>query len=81
MKLTFGRNAQQERHTFRHCVGAALDTAEVLRLVSQDLESRWELLNAGLFAGQVMCAGVLLEYRALKFADGTINVGRITILP
>jgi hypothetical protein len=36
-------------------------------------------LPAGLTTGTVNVAGKLLTYNAYKLADGTINVGRVTV--
>lgn len=78
MHVQFGRNSAQAAHAFRHCAAAGLDRQSVLAAIVAQLKVRYAALHAGANRYQVSFGGIWIEYIAYKFADGAINVGRIT---
>lgn len=79
MLIEFGRNSNQISHTFRHTDAEGLQRAEVRAAVSAHLYAMQADLPEGGCAGDVQVKGVRLEFRAYKFRDGNIHVGRITL--
>ena len=77
--ISFGKNENQVHHTFRHIDEAGLNRGEVSQAIRQDLGTT-NKLPQGLNRGTIQVQDKVLEYRAFKFNDGTVNVGRITIL-
>lgn len=77
-KVRFGKDANQERHAFRHTDKAGLDREAVRDAIKKDLSKQAETMKEGLVNGQVKVNGINVDYAAFKFSDGTINVGRIT---
>lgn len=77
MRVRFGNNENQRSHTFRYIVDAGLDRIAVQQAIELDLQS--VSLLEGLNKGKLEFSGMVLHYHAFRFADGSINVGRITI--
>ena len=80
-KVRFGKNENQEYHAFRHVDEAGLDRQAVRDSIKQDLSRVGDSLKEGLYEGRVSVNGTQVDYNAYKFADGSINVGRITTPP
>ena len=68
----------QVSHTFRHIDEIGLERAVIQLAILQFLDPVQSALPLGLSVGRVDVKGVRLEFRAYKFIDGSINVGRIT---
>ena len=77
--IEFGRNGNQVSHTFRHVETAGLPKSEVERAVETRLRSIASELPEGAHTGEVLVKGIHLEFRAYKFSNGDIHVGRITL--
>ncbi len=75
--IQFGRDQNQVSHTFRHIDEIGLERVIVRFAILQFLEPVQSTLPLGLTVGSVEAKGVRLDFRAYKFIDGTINVGRI----
>lgn len=78
-KVRFGNNPNQEYHTFRHVEEAGIDKQAAEEAIRNDLAGNENTLPQGLTTRQVNVSGRTLQYNAFKLADGTINVGRITV--
>ncbi|MDN3575700.1 hypothetical protein QWZ03_02810 [Chitinimonas viridis] len=76
--VRFGKDANQEYHTFLHIEKAGLDRSAVQDAIKGDLSKVGNSLKEGLYNGRVNVNGTQVDYAAYKFSDGTINVGRIT---
>jgi len=77
--IEFGRNANQLSHTFRHTYAAGLTQSDVEQEITKHLQLLQDRLMAGPYTGEVHVRGVHLEFRAFRFDDGNIHVGRITV--
>ena len=79
-EVSFGRNANQLHHTFRHVEAAGLDRALVQRAISTDLAQVGRTIVAGQPLNQtIVVAGRQITYTAFRLETGLINVGRITV--
>ncbi len=80
--IQFGRTANQIYHTFRHTDAAGLPRTLVTSVVQNSLHSIMSRLQPGQTIYQmVIINGKRIEYAAHMLPDGTINVGRITVIP
>lgn len=78
LAVTFGRNANQVSHAFRHVDAAGLPRSQVQTAVQNSL--RGVNLPVGkLHTGTVNAGGRSLQFNAFRLSDGTVNVGRITV--
>jgi hypothetical protein len=77
VQVRFGSNENQRSHTFRYVLDAGLDCLLVQEAIEGDL--RLIPLLDGLNKGKLEFGGQVLHYHAFRFANGDINVGRITI--
>lgn len=76
--ITFGRNPNQEYHTFRHTDELGLSRNDVESAVRFDLQQNANMITPGSpFNQTVNINGQNIQYTAYKLPDGTINVGRI----
>lgn len=79
-EVSFGRNANQLSHTFRHVERAGLNRDSVQRAVQRDLRYSAGRIEAGKpFNQTIDVSGTNVTYTAYKLEDGSINVGRITL--
>lgn len=79
-KVSFGRNADQFSHTFRHIERAGLNQNSVQRAVQADLRHSASRIQTGRpFNQTIEVDGNRITYTAYRLEDGTINVGRIII--
>jgi hypothetical protein len=78
--ISFGNNANQNHHTFRHVLAAGLEEGVVKAAIKGDLQANAGAIKSGFNARTVIVGGKTLVYHAFKFADGAIKVGRITVL-
>ena len=76
--IRFGQTANQVYHAFRHVQEAGVEIQAAKDAITNDILSKGTL-PPGLTTGTVNVAGKLLTYNAYKLADGTINVGRVTV--
>src|SRR5215831_12155592 len=76
--VRFGTDENQVHHTFRHTDQLGLNRDAISNAIRADLAQRGPISPGANMTGNVIVGGVTLEYRAFAFADGTINVGRIT---
>ena len=76
--IRFGQTANQVYHAFRHVQEAGVEIQAAKDAITNDILSKGAL-PPGLTTGTVNVAGKLLTYNAYKLADGTINVGRVTV--
>lgn len=77
--IEFGRTGNQISHTFRHTDAVGLDQLEVRLAILAHLQLMEDAMPVGAYTGNVQVKGASLEYRAYRFNDGIINVGRITV--
>ncbi|ANB17028.1 Wall-associated protein [Dokdonella koreensis DS-123] len=78
--VSFGKNANQLAHTFRHVEGIGLNRDVVQRAIQADLRSSSAFIVAGKpFNRSIAVDGVEITYTAFRLEGGIINVGRITI--
>jgi len=78
-KITFGSNANQDYHAFRHLEEAGVNRTTVQSLISNQMAIHAPVTPKGPFNGTVSVNGRLVDYVAFKQADGAINIGRITV--
>ena len=76
--VQFGRTANQVYHTFRHLQEAGVNVEAAKDAILNDIAAKGTLPQ-GLASGTVNVGGRSLTYNAFKLADGTINVGRVTV--
>ena len=76
--VSFGRNANQISHAFRHVDAAGLPRAEVQAAIRSNLQGV-EMQAGKLHVGTVEVNGQTLQYNAYMLQDGTVNVGRINV--
>jgi RHS repeat-associated protein len=80
--VTFGRNANQVYHAFRHVDEMGLARAEVQGAIEQHVSSIASQIPNGAPLNQIIeVAGQRIQYSAYRLPDGTINVGRIHGVP
>jgi RHS repeat-associated protein len=78
IKITFGQNANQTYHAFRHTDEMGLAREAVESAVREHLPTVVSQIVEAKPLNQVIeVAGQKLQYTAYKLPDGTINVGRI----
>lgn len=78
--VSFGRNANQVYHTFRHVDKYGLNRNAVQRAVLSDLRNSASKIQSGRpFNQTVDVGGTKVTYTAYRLQDGTINVGRIVV--
>jgi hypothetical protein len=79
--ISFGKNANQISHAFRHAVDAGLSVRNVATQVSRDLNRVSGSLEAGKTVNRtVIVDGTRLQYAIHKLEDGTLRIGRIKVL-
>ncbi|MBK6727214.1 MAG: RHS repeat-associated core domain-containing protein [Xanthomonadales bacterium] len=79
-EISFGRNANQLSHTFRHVEAGGLNREAVQRAVLADLRTSASLIQPGKpFNQRIFVGGKEVTYSAFLLDDGAINVGRITL--
>ncbi len=76
--VVFGRTANQVYHVFRHLQEEGVNIEAAKDAIVNDIAGKGPLPQ-GLTTGVVNVGGRVLTYNAYKLADGTINVGRITV--
>jgi hypothetical protein len=76
--IQFGKTANQVYHVLRHLQEKGVNVQAAKDAIVNDIASKGTLPQ-GLTTGTVNVGGKLLTYNAYKLADGTINVGRITV--
>jgi hypothetical protein len=76
--IRFGKDANQVYHAFRHLQEAGVSVQAAKEAILSDIALKGSL-PSGLSTGTVNVGGRNLIYNAYKLADGTINVGRITV--
>jgi hypothetical protein len=76
--VQFGKTATQVYHVFRHLQEAGVNVEAAKDAILNDIATKGAL-SPGLTTGTVNVGGRSLTYNAFKLADGTINVGRITV--
>jgi RHS repeat-associated protein len=79
--ITFGKNANQVSHAFRHTVDAGLSVRDVATRVSRDVNKIAGTLETGKTINRIVTVdGKTLQYAVHKLEDGTMRVGRIKVL-
>jgi RHS repeat-associated protein len=82
LTVTFGRNANQIEHAFRHTDKLGLSRAAVQDAVQKHLPSVVDKIPSGSPLNQVIeVGGKQIQYSAFRLPDGSINVGRIHGVP
>lgn len=76
--VQFGRTANQVYHAFRHLQEEGVNVEAAKDAILNDISAKGTLPQ-GLTTGTVNVGGRSLTYNAFKLADGTINVGRVTV--
>jgi hypothetical protein len=80
--VTFGRNANQIEHAFRHIDQLGLPREAVKKAIEEHLPSVVDKIPNGKPLNQVIeVGGKRIQYSAFRLPDGTINVGRIHGVP
>ncbi|MBI5610017.1 MAG: RHS repeat-associated core domain-containing protein [Deltaproteobacteria bacterium] len=80
--LTFGRDANQVYHAFRHTDELGLARESAMAAVRDDLLVVSRNIPSGRPLNQVIeVSGQRIQYSAYRLPDGTINVGRIHGVP
>ena len=78
--ITFGKNANQIFHTFRHIEAAGLSKEVVKKAVRKSVKQSASLIKTGKsFNKTITVGGKQIRYSAYKLPSGEINVGRIVI--
>lgn len=72
--VSFGRNPNQNFHTWRHIDDISMDRTRVQNAILDDVPAD---LAAGPHQRRITVDGVELEYRIFRFEDGTFNIGTI----
>lgn len=72
--VSFGRNPNQEYHTWRHIDDIGMDRTTVQNSILDDIPAD---LPAGPHRRTITVDNTQIEYRIFKFDDGTFNVGSI----
>jgi hypothetical protein len=76
--VTFGRDANQVYHTFRHVEGIGMSASSVSRAVTSDLAKVAKSVAPGSGVRRTIAIGsIRVEYRAFKLPNGSMNVGSI----
>jgi hypothetical protein len=82
LTVTFGRNAEQIEHAFRHTDQLGLSRTEVQEAIRTHLSSVADKIPSGSPLNQVIeVGGRRIQYSAFRLTDGSINVGRIHGVP
>jgi hypothetical protein len=82
LTVTFGRDANQIQHAFRHIDKLGLSRTAVQEAVQKHLPSVVDKIPAGRPLNQVIeVGGQRIQYSAFRLPDGSINVGRIHGVP
>ena len=82
MTVTFGRNANQIEHAFRHTDKLGLSRTAVQEAIQTHLSSVADKIPSGSPLNQVIeIGGKRIQYSAFRLPDGSINVGRIHGVP
>lgn len=80
--VTFGRNANQVEHAFRHTDKLGLSRTAVQEAIQKHLLTVADKIPSGLPLNQVIeVGGKQIQYSAFRLLDGSINVGRIHGVP
>ena len=80
MRITFGRDSNQEYHTLLWVKAAGLDPELVVEAIRVDMLRLHAVLpKEGLIKGDLYLSAQQVRYNAYRFEDGSVNVGRITI--
>jgi hypothetical protein len=78
--VQFGNNPNQVYHTFRHIVEEGLSIEPTKQAVLESIKTVGSQIESGvLFNQTIIVNGVQITYTAFRLANGTINVGRITV--
>jgi hypothetical protein len=82
LNVTFGRNANQVHHAFRHTDQLGLSRTAVQDVVRAHLPTVIDKIPIGRPLNQVIeVSGQRVQYSAFRLPDGSINVGRIHGVP
>ena len=82
LSVTFGRNANQIEHAFRHTDRLGLSRTAVQEAIQKHLPSVADRIPSGTSMQQVIeVSGMRIQYSAYRLLDGSINVGRIHGVP
>jgi RHS repeat-associated protein len=79
-QISFGANDNQIYHASRHLENAGLESADIQTiqgLIRNDIGQ--SMPQAGRVTGSVNFNGMKIEYSGMRFGNGNVNVGRITI--
>jgi RHS repeat-associated protein len=79
LPIRFGNNPNQTYHAFRHILKKGLSQSLVAGAIETDLRANAAALVTGLNIRSLVVAGENITYHAYKFANGVVNVGRITL--
>lgn len=78
--ITFGKNANQIYHTFRHIESAGFSRKAVQEAVTRSVNQSAKFIKKGQsFNKTITVGGKQIRYSAYKLPSGEINVGRIVI--
>ena len=78
--ISFGKNANQISHAFRHVIDRGMDVRQVATRVARDVNKIGESIDAGQTVNRSLTVGgQKLEYTVHKLDDGTLRVGTIAI--
>jgi hypothetical protein len=82
LAVTFGRNANQIEHAFRHTDKLGLSRTAVQDAIQKHLPSVADKIPSGAPLNAVIdVGGKRIQYSAFRLPDGSINVGRIHGVP
>jgi RHS repeat-associated protein len=82
LSVTFGRNANQVEHAFRHTDKLGLSRDAVQSAIQNHLPAVADKIPNGAPLNQVIkVAGKKIQYSAFRLPNGSINVGRIHGVP
>ena len=82
LAVTFGRNANQIEHAFRHTDKLGLSRTAVQEAIQKHLPSVIDKIPSGSPLNRVIeVGGKRIQYSAFRLPDGSINVGRIHGVP
>ena len=76
-RITFGRDANQAYHAFRHIDELGLSRKSVSKAIYKDVLSVYnDLPNKGIIR-EILYKNQTLRYGIMKFSDGSVNIGKI----
>ncbi len=79
--ISFGKNANQISHTFRHVAEEGMNVRQVATRIARDVNKVGDTVKTGETVNRALkVGGQRIEYAVHKLEDGTLRVGRVKVL-